>query len=222
MSMPLIIVHGNGLTAIERKVLSLKKRFDALSIQEFNSRDASLDQALLLCANQDLFAQKRLVVLEGFDDTVDLNLLPEDPQLTIVLKFNKNLSAISPILKSAVAKKAEIIGLSEAEEKAIFPFLDLLAQKNQRAAAQLDTLLEQYGGQYLLTMVFYLLRRMVQPTEKLPRFVAQKIATQKQNFNLQKISSLYEVALETDFKIKTGQVDEEMGLTLLVDKILTV
>lgn len=212
--MQLIVIHGNGLSAISQKVSEIKKGFDNVSTTEINSKERDFDQAVVAVATPSLFSEKRLVVLEDFEK-IDASKLPADGDLTVVLRFSKQLPATSGILK----QKGQIINLSERDEKNIFPFLDKLADKNQDAAVEIDKFLEGFGGQYLLTMIFYLLRRMVQTTK--PGFMAGKIEKQKKNFPLERIKTLYKDSLETDFKIKSGLIEEKLGLTLLVNKFLT-
>lgn len=215
----IIILHGNGLSAISNKLISIKKGFDPLAILSLSSREKDFATALMEISTGQLFSQNRLIILEDFDD-VDLDKLPEDENLTLVLRFSKDLRENSVLLKQAYKKKAQILLLSEEKEKNIFPFLDELAEKNPQSLKKLNRLLEEFGGQYILTMIFYLLRRLLMSPKKLPSFVVQKINKQKQNFPLEKIKELYRYALETDFKIKTGVIEEKLGLTLLVDKIL--
>ena len=85
---------------------------------------------------------------------------------------------------------------------------------------QLDGLLKEYGSQYILTMIFFMLRRLVNPPKNLPPFVIKKIEAQRKNFDQEKIKELYKNGIETDFKIKRGLLEEKMGLTLLLNKML--
>ncbi len=219
----LILLHGNGQVAISQKLSELKKEFDPLATVSFNGKEHEFNQALMAINSGQLFSNKRLVVLEDFDEKmIDLSNLPEDDNLTIILKFPKALAATSSVLKTATQAKAQIINLNEEQEQSIFPFLDLLADKNDQALAKFDKLMDKYGSQYLLTMIFYMLRRLINPPQKLPSFVLKKIAVQQRNFDLEKITKLYKLSLETDLKIKSGLLDEKLGLTLLVQNILTI
>lgn len=218
----IIIIHGNGITAQTAKVLEIKKGFDPLSVQEINGRNFSWSDTILELSTPQLFSKERLVILEEFGDKeIDLSLLPKDGDLTLILRFLQPLTASSPFIKKAQSLKLAVLAFNENDEKAVFPFLDQLAAKDQRALLSLDKLLAEYGGQYLLTMLFYLFRRMlIKPGGNLPAFVVKKIVAQSKNFSLDKLRELLKVALETDFKIKTGLVEEKLGMTLLVEQIL--
>lgn len=220
--MKLILMHGTGLTAQSQRLSLIKKGFDPLSILTLSGQEIIFDKVFIEISTPNLFIEERLVILEDFDDQVDLSKLPKDPNLTVLLRFEKNFSQSSKLLKQAQNLKAQIISLTENEETSIFPFLDNLALKNPQALTSLDKLYDQFGFQYLLTMIYYLLRRFLLPQKKLPSFVIQKIERQKKNFNIQKINSLYKSSLETDFKIKSGQAEEKTALTLLINKFLTI
>ncbi len=217
----IILIHGNGLTGISKKISEIRKGFDSLSTQEFSGKQIEFDQAIIQFATGGLFVEQRLVILEDFDEKVDLEKLPSNQETAIVLKFTKNLTANSVLLKKAVELKAQIFNFTEDGETNIFPFLDALAEKNPKFMGEFDALLSEWSGQYLLTMIFYMLRRMVQDPKKLPPFVQQRIQKQKQNFPIKKIAELYKTGLETDYKIKSGLMEEKIGMTLLVNQILT-
>jgi DNA polymerase III delta subunit len=217
-----IIIHGNGLTAISRKVTEIRGKFDPLSVQEFFGKQTGFDQAAVNFATGGLFAEEKVVILEDFEaKEIDLEKLT-DPAVTFVLKFTKALPANSALLKNSSAAKLQVFNFTEAEETNIFPFLDRLAEKNPRVLGEVDKLLDEFGSQYLLTMIYYMLRRMVLSSKKLPSFVAQKIAKQKLNFPGEKLTAIYKAGLETDYKIKNGLIDDKMGISLLINTILEI
>ncbi|MBI2022193.1 hypothetical protein HYS93_04950 [Candidatus Daviesbacteria bacterium] len=218
----LILIHGNGLTAILSKISSLKKNFDPLSVRIISKEEVEWDQAVINLSTNGLFSEKILAILDGFDEKIDLSKIPENQNLTLVIKITKPLTTTSSLVKQVLKLKGQVISLTEKDEVNIFPFLDKLSEKNPTALAELDKLLKEYGGQYLLAMLFYMFRRLLTPTKRLPEFIAKKINKQKQNFNQEKLRKLYKLAIETDFKIKTGLLEEKIGINLLVGKILTI
>lgn len=219
--MTLIILHGNGLTGQINKLQDIKSRFDPLNIFQISGKESDFEQAVVNLSTASLFAEERLVILEEFEESLDLSKLPSESELTIVLRFQKSLPVNSKLLKSAASLNPQIILVTETEETSIFPFLDKLAEKRSQALAELDPLLEQFGGQYLLTMIFYMLRRLILRPKKLPEFVLRKLEVQRKIFDLKKLKALYRFALETDFKMKNGLIEEKLGLTLLLNRILT-
>jgi DNA polymerase III delta subunit len=218
--MNLILIHGNAPVAILNAIATIKKNFDPTAIVEVNGKNANFDQVVINLSTPQFFSEKRLVVLENFEEAVDLQKLPSEEELTIVLKVAKALPANSKLLKSALALKAKVQNFSEKDEVSVFPFLDSLAEKNKKSFVQLEELLDKYGSQYVLTMIFFMLRRFIQTPKNLPSFVLQKMEKQKKNFTMEKIKQLYKEGLETDFKIKSGLAEERLALTLYVEKII--
>lgn len=215
----IILIHGNALVSISQKISQLKKGYNPLSVSELSVKSLGWGQVILDLSNSSLFDEKRLVILEQIDVSSEIDDLPDSPNLTVVLKFTKSLPSTSKILKSAILKKAQIILLSERDEVAIFPFLDGLAEKKTNVLQDLDEILVEAGGQYLLTMIFYMFRRLIVSPKSLPPFVFKKIENQKRNFPQDKITYFYKRGLETDFKIKSGLISEKLALTLLAQEI---
>lgn len=217
--MKLIIIHGNGLAASSSKVSELKKKFDPLSITVFNGKERSFDYILPQIATAQLFSDNRLIILEDFAD-VDFSKLPVDENLTLIIRFPKSLPKNSNILKIAIEKRAEIVELSEEQERSIFPFLDMIALKNPLALIELAKLINKFGGQYILTMIFYLLRRQVLSPKNMPEFVKRKFDAQRQNFPPESVITYYYQALKVDSKIKSGLIDEKVALNSLIRQFL--
>jgi len=218
--MPIIILHGNGLAGISNKLSQIKKSMgEGVSVTELSGKNTGWGEAKLEFATTSLFDPQRLVILEDFKE-VRLEDLPQDENITVVLKFTKALTAASPILKGAPKFRAQVFVFTEEHEGPIFPFLDFLAEKDPKALRELEKNLEDWGEQYVLTMIYYLLRRYIQTPKRLPPFVIQKMARQKKNFPIERIEELYRATLETDFKIKQGELDPKIGMFLLTEKFL--
>lgn len=216
--MKLILIHGNLQTAVLNKLNLIQKDFDALSITESSEMGSSFN-----FSSPGLFSEKRLIILENPDlKTVEKALAEKDPDLTIVIKFNKSLEKSSPIYKKLTAEKVEAFVFDESNQTSIFPFLDMLGTKNKNSIKEFEKNYSQFSGQYLLTMLAYFLRRMIQKPKSASSFMRQKIESQKKNFGVEKIKLLYKEIIETDFKIKQGLIEEKLALTFLIQKILTV
>lgn len=213
--MKMILLHGGLQTAVLNKLAQLKKDFDSLSISELK------DSPNLDFSSTSLFSDKRLIILENPDlRTVEKASFETDPALTIILKYNKSLEKSSPILKKLTEIKAEIISFDETNQNTVFPFLDTLGSRNKNSLKEFEKNYTEFGGQYLLTMFGYFLRRMIQKPKSSSSFMLQKLESQKKNFPLEKIKKLYKEIIETDYKIKQGLIDEKLGITLLINKII--
>lgn len=212
--MKIILIHGNAQEAILKKVSQIKKGFNLLSITE--GIDANFNFASL-----SLFSEERLVILENPDiKLVEQAIGQGDSSLTILFVFSKALEKSSQILKKVTEGRGEVLSFDEANETSIFPFLDMLGNRNQKAFVEFEKNYSQFGGQYILTMLAYFLRRMVAKPKTSSDFMKQKIENQKRNFSFVKIRQLYKEIIETDFKIKQGLIEEKLGVTLLIRKML--
>ncbi|EKD91030.1 MAG: hypothetical protein ACD_30C00050G0006 [uncultured bacterium] len=215
----IILLHGGGALGISQKISQIKKDFDTLSVVEISGKNSSFANARSEYLTPQLFSEKRLVILEDFSD-LEFELLEDREDLTLVLKFSKLLPSNSKILKEALSKKIQILLFEEAGETPIFPFLDKLGEKNPKALEEFERNHDEWGGQYIFSMMFYLLRRMLISSKKAPAFIVQRLERQKRNFSILEIKNLYKFMLENDFKIKSGLIDEKLALTLVVNKFL--
>ena len=74
--------------------------------------------------------------------------------------------------------------------------------------------------QYLLTMIFYLLRSLAVPPKNAPPFVKQKIAKQRSNFTDEELVDLYKYVLENDYKIKMGLIEPTQAEFNIISKFV--
>lgn len=214
--MKLILLHGNFQDALLKKLSQIRKSFDPLSITEISEVGAGFS-----FSSPGLFFEKRLIIIENPDiKIVEKVLLEKDPDSTILLKFSKPLEKSSVVLKRVLDSKGEVLNFDVTNQTSIFPLLDMLGTKNKNTFKEFEKNYTQFDGQYLLTMLAYFLRRMVQKPKSASDFMRQKIESQKRNFDLKKIKDLYKEIIETDFKIKQGLIEEKLGVTLLVQKIM--
>lgn len=214
--MKLILIYGSFQDAVLKKVSEVKKKIDPLSISEISEGASRFD-----FASPSLFSDKRLIILENPDiEIVEQAISHDDADLTILIKFSKALEKSSLVLKKVLELKGEVLSFDETSQISIFPFLDMLGNLNRRVFIEFEKNYNEMGGQYILTMLAYFLRRMVQKPKSGSDFMRQKIETQKRNFNLGRIEKLYREIIETDFKIKQGLTEERFAVTQLVQKIL--
>lgn len=123
-----------------------------------------------------------------------------------------------------------------AAESDIFAMVDALGRRDRRqAATRLHELLEAGESPiYLLYMIARQFRILTQVKELagqglqpggiqsrlgLHPFVVQKALAQARNFSLSQLNAIYGKILDTDEAIKTGQLDAELALDLLVAEL---
>ncbi len=125
-----------------------------------------------------------------------------------------------------------------AMESNIFAMVDALGQRDRRqAVTRLHELLEAGESPiyllYMITRQFRILTQVkelagqglhqaaVQSRLGLHRYVAQKALTQARNFSPSQLNLIYQKVLETDEAIKTGRLQPELALDMLVADLVS-
>jgi DNA polymerase-3 subunit delta len=120
-----------------------------------------------------------------------------------------------------------------AAQVVIFDLVDAIGQRRQGVAAELVQRKLEEGEEplYLLAMIIRQFRLLLQvkeqqglgaSTEEIGRlidlhpYVTGKIAQQASNYTLERLEAIHHQLLETDVAIKTGQVEPEAAVDLLV------
>lgn len=219
--MKIIVLYGSGETAKRNEALRLKKLFLKDDIFEIDLKSTSSNELQKVLISTPLFvSDQRLVLAENVPETIDLQKLKsKDDNLTLVLVAS-SLRLDSTFLKSAKLTGVKIYLFEGEKELTAFPFLDALIEQKKTAFIELKKLFSEYGGMYILAMIYYLLRRNILPLPK-SLFIQGKIKTQKQKYRLQDFEFLYQLVLITEFKIKTGVMPEDLSLSYLTEKIIS-
>ncbi len=216
-----LLLHGPAISISRRKLQELKGKFEPENVVVFDS-EARSGQVIANLMTVPMFSPERLIIwenpMEGFDLPVSNSQLPT----TFILWFDHEVDV----------KKwpgFEALFFPESKEISVFPFLDLLAVKDERSStAYKKAFLEMekltkanYDIHYLLTMVFYLLRTLAVTPINAPDFVKRKLVRQRIEFTTEKIRNLYKTILEIDFKIKSGLLEKPQAEFLLVNEFIS-
>lgn len=215
--MKLVLLHGPAEVASREKLFLIKEKFGVQNTQTF---DSSVPMPALMGSlmTLSLIPEERLIILEN-PDVLPLETLSDIDGLLLVFWFSKELSEKNIFLKFVKEKKGEIYFFPEGKEISVFPFLDMLGNKDKKAYLEMEKLKKAgFDTQYLITMILYLLRSLTVSKKSAPSFVIEKTKRQRKNFS--DIPSLYEFVLETDFKIKSGLLDNNQAQFMLVQKFI--
>lgn len=220
--MQFIILYGPGEVSKRAAYLKVKQPFAAenISVVDFKQVGiAGIDQALV--ANSLFSTGLRLVVVEQINDSFDCGQIHRQiPDLTLLL-LASNPRADSVLLKTAKKIKVTLSNFEGEKETSAFPFLDSLIEGRKTAFLELEKLMLEYGAMYVLSMIFYMLRRNILPLPASP-FMNKKISMQKRYFSDTDWQSLYYLTLQTENLIKTGSLTEKIALTKLVEEIMVM
>ncbi len=220
--MKLLLLHGPATNSSRTKLLEIKKKFDPENVIVFE-KGADPKNILDTLVATPLFGENKLVLIENPAEDLPLPTTMNHLPYTMVLWFDHE---IDPKIKG------EVLFFPEAKEVSIFPFLDYLGNRDKKAFLQMDKLkkaplrpfnkAQGFAGQgsdtqYIITMIFYLLRNLVYTPKSAKDFVKKKNAKMRANFSQQELVDLYKFVLETDFKLKSGLMESEQAEFSLVN-----
>lgn len=211
--MKIIVLYGPGEVGKRTEALKIRKQFSPEDITVVDSKQSSQDSVQNILQSTQLFSVgKRLVVYDNVSEKLDLSHLTSGEETLTLLILAASLRNDSMLLQSAKKVKAALMQFEGEREVSAFPFLDALIEKKKTCFLELEKLLDEYGGIYVLSMIFYLLRRNILPLPPSP-FAQKKIMQQKKGYSFTDWKRLYQLTLETEFKIKSGLINERVGLT---------
>ncbi|MDO8577021.1 MAG: hypothetical protein Q7R82_01630 [Candidatus Daviesbacteria bacterium] len=216
-----LLLHGPAISASRRKLQELRKKFNPDNIVVFEE-GINVQTILGSLLTPSLFSDQQLIILENPpEDLVNCILYPKS--------VSSQASLIPCILILWFDHEIDIkkwpgfepLFFPEAKEVSVFPFLDYLAAKDQKAFLEMEKLKDAgFDVHYCLTMVFYLLRNLIATPKNAPDFVKKKLARRRAEFDREKITKLYKDILEIDFKIKSGLLEKSQAEFLLVFEFL--
>lgn len=220
--MKIIIIHGGDTTASLKKLVLVKGEFSSFPLLQINGKELTAPQLRDHFASQDLFSSKQLIIVENPPENLYISEVDSQSENIVVFYFSKSLPARSKILSFPKTLLATVLSFPKRETVTVWPFLDFIFSKSPISFVELEKLLPEYGGQYILTMLSFGLRRLVLSSKSAGGFNEQKILNQKKIFTLEKIRYLYQQILGADFKIKSGLIEEKIAITRLLEKFLLV
>lgn len=218
--MKCILLYGPGEVGKRAQLQNIKQGFSSEDISVIDLKQEGWGKVLLTIQSNPLFSSdNRLVVVENIGESLPIeNLSLNTDNVTLVI-LAPNLRANATLLTIAKKVGAQTMLFEGEQEVSAFPFVDSLIERKRITFLELKKLLDEYGGMYVLSMVYYGLRRNILP---LPRssYASQKIVSQKKLYQEKDWSILYQLTIETEAAIKTGRITEDLGLYSLVERFL--
>lgn len=213
--MKIIVLLGSGESRKRGEMLKIKEQFSPDAVSSFDLSIKKISDIDLSLSSLSLFdASDKLIIIENTPDDLDLKKLVKINNSATLLFLALSPRANSKLLLSAKEINAKTIVFEAEKEVSAFSYLDNLIEGKKEVFGKLQELLDGYGGMYILSMIYYLLRRNLLPPP-LSSFMQNKIKSQKQRFILEDWQKLYLLTLKTDFAIKSGILPEKIALTKL-------
>lgn len=211
--MKLLLLHGPAKIVSRKKLVELKQNFDQNNVVVYEE-GSNIQTLLAGLSTPLLFSEPQLIILENPSEDFKLPIANCQLPTTLVLWFDHEVD---------IKKWPGFTTLlfEESKEISVFPFLDYLAVQDKRAFLEVEKL-KQAGFDifYFLTMVFYLLRNLINTPKNSPNFVKDKLQRQRKNFSQDRLIKLYQDILEIEFKIKSGLLEKDQAEFLLISKLL--
>ncbi len=212
-----LLLHGPAKTASRAKLIQLKSEFDADSISTF---DESVGNSVIIAAWQtgSMFGEERTIILENPD--LELDVTPAFDLVNLLVWIDKDASK-SAIYKSFLNSQKTVMFFPETQEVTVFPWLDLLGNRDKRAFVEIEKLKKNgFDIYYFLTMAFYLLRNLTVMPSKLSAFQREKLKKQRTKFGPDELVKIYQALLELEYKLKSGLIEKSQAEFVLVNQFM--
>lgn len=215
--MKVVALHGPAISASRKKLTEIKQKFDTNDVVTFE-KGSEISDILASLQTVSMFEENRLVVLENPPEDFTFESLTNYDSLNLVIWYDHEIKNIP---KSAEVLSAQILFFPETREISVFPFLDKLGMKEKQAFVEMNKLKQAgYDTQYLITMIFYLLRNLVATPKTSKDFVRNKNERMRRNFSPEELINLYKFVLETDFKMKNGLIETSQAEFLIINRFI--
>jgi len=219
--MKVTIFQGPGEVSKLNALQRLKQEFSKEAIFQIDLKSDSLVDLETTIVSQSLFeVNQKLVIVSNAPEKLDLEDLNKKAgdQVSLVL-VTPILKASSEIFKSAKKINARVLTFEGEKELSAFTFLDFLIEQKPLVFVELEKLLKEYGGMYVLSMIYYLLRRNLLPLPA-SSFLQNKILMQKKKYQTKDWANLYLLTIQAEYGIKSGASPENIALYQLVGKVM--
>lgn len=239
----IVIIHGENLTKSRDIITQLKTKLDLktsdenLNYQkkEMDINDITPNMLRETIVSYDLFSDPPFVILDisnagrkNMDEYIKV-LLKTPKEVTLVIYSKKLLSKSNVFIKNASAMNAKVLENIQEPSSNIFAFVDAVWNKNRKKSYEeyKNLLIDREEPFYIITMLFFGLRNITyakfeskELTQHAP-FVVQKATKQAKEFSKEKLLDLYQTAYHMDKSLKTGKINIEHAIPLLIEKVLT-
>ncbi|MBI2600630.1 hypothetical protein HYW42_01640 [Candidatus Daviesbacteria bacterium] len=207
-----LLLHGSAINTSRKKLSEIRQKFEDITTFGKNTSFQELVGSLMTVP---LLSEQRLIILENPPEDFEFGDI--GTQTFLAIWFDHEVSEKKKIIIWA-KQNAHVFYFPPEKEITIFPFLDLLANKDKKAFVQIEKLKESkdFDSFYFLTMSFYLLRNLTTDSKAMPVFVKQKLEKQRKNFSKKEIKKIYKQILEIEYKLKNGLMEQDQAEFLLI------
>lgn len=230
----LYIVHGENLTKSRALILNQQKKLGIQYKEEFGILDFSPEELLMKIRSLDIFGNQQFFIINisgtGRSNMESyINVLTQTPQqLTIIILSDTKLSTTNAFIKNAPVLKAKTLEHSPERKENVFNFVDAVLGKDRKTSYKLmhEELENDKSPIELFSLLTYGIRSLAYAKfenslfkKQLP-FIQSKHKQFANNYSEKSVLDLYEYFYNLDRQAKIGEMDQEIALTLAVEKML--
>src|SRR3989344_2718646 len=226
------VFHGDDPVLLRQSILDIKNSGGA-SLTDLKSTDLAPSEIASRYLTMDIFGQKSVVSVDvtkdkAFDFPGLFGLLTDKKSVNDLIFYSMStLPKTHYLIKEASKFKFNVKEFKKEIKVNVFNFLDSLMGKNKREAyKELNVLLEKGDDEFeILGMCVYAIRNLAfclfesKAFEKLHPFVKSKVKSQAGKFSKEDVRKLYRLFYETDLNLKSGKMEADLAIPLIIEKI---
>lgn len=214
----IFLLYGPDVASCRAFLLNFKKNYSDIVVISGKKQTAA---SLHLPEEENLFGGKKLFIIEDFAPK-QKEPLEELGNIDIVITSQELTTPPSWVSKSWLFKQAETLSnfkladqIALGQEKQALLTLSRLLKQRTPSELIIGSLVRQFR---LISLV---LSGETEAVSKSP-FVISKTSQQAKSWNFSKVKKALILILKADFEIKTGLLDQEVALTIVVSKIASL
>lgn len=230
----LYIVHGDNLTKSRALILNQQKKLGIQYKEEFDILDFSPEELLMKIRSLDIFGNQQFFIINISGTSRSnmesyINVLTQAPeQLTVIILSDTKLSPTNAFIKNAAMLKAKTLEHSPERKESVFNFVDAVLRKDRKTSYKLlhEELENDKSPIELFSLLTYGIRSLASAKfennlfKKQMPFVQSKHKQFANSHSEKSVLDLYEYFYNLDRQAKIGEMDQEIALTLAVEKML--
>lgn len=232
-STDLILFYERGKVNEGRPLFKFLKNHS--KCQEFNLLDGQKLKNWIFKEFESYQVKVGSEVIEQLINFVGNDLWQLNNEIRKLISYKYNSSKVSGVKQKIEVKDIELLVKPKIETD-IFETIDALSSKNKKRAISLIHKHLRKGDNplYLLSMINFQFRNLLEIKDmedrkipywrilresKLHPFIIKKSYQLAKKFSLEELKKIYQKIFQVDFEIKTGKIQPEIALDLLIAEI---
>lgn len=226
------IVHGEDTSKSRAQILNQHKKLNIQNKTELSLEDLSPQELRIHLSSNSLFGDASFFVLDvtkvkGNDEYIEV-LTKVTQENTVIIYSEKTLTKTNTFLKSASALDAKIIENKANHPENIFKFVETLFSKDRtNTYKEYENLIKaDMDPFYISSMIYYGLRSLAKGVFRSPSFengnsfTKYKVLSQRKMFTETDLTNLYNKTYALEKKLKTGEIDPDLMITMTIENVL--